>query len=212
MEDSIQPGVTENRPSPLRWIAAFAFDTVTIYVLTLRISPMLVALWFRYLMPAFQLHTVVQPADWYAQHLELMTIGSAIAAGYMDIVRFVPALVGKLAIDRRNAPATLWAWSIPAVVLVVEMVSYRAPSSVFSGSSMSAFRYFFEIVPHITTVQDILAGDPERILRQMRVTAPFYAGSAYSLGALCHKYKVVEVTSLQSCILAVVAKSEYFLT
>jgi hypothetical protein len=36
-----------------------------------------------------------------------------------------------------------------------------------------------------------LASDPVRVLAQMTITAPFYAGIAYSLGALASKHQLL---------------------
>jgi hypothetical protein len=57
---------------------------------------------------------------------------------------------------------------------------------------MTAWRYFFEIQRVIPTFRNPLAGDPVRVLAQMYVTAPFYAGVAYSLGALAERYRLLQ--------------------
>jgi hypothetical protein len=49
---------------------------------------------------------------------------------------------------------------------------------------MSAFKYFFDIQQVMPTLENSLATDPVRVLAQMSVTAPSYAGLAYSLGEL----------------------------
>jgi hypothetical protein len=53
-------------------------------------------------------------------------------------------------------------------------------------------KYFFDIVKAMPTLQDPFASDPIRAWAQMSVTAPFYAGLTYSLGALASKYRAVE--------------------
>jgi hypothetical protein len=42
------------------------------------------------------------------------------------------------------------------------------------------------------TFANPLASDPERVVAQIFVTAPFYAGLAYSVAALAAKRKVVQ--------------------
>jgi hypothetical protein len=75
-----------------------------------------------------------------------------------------------------------WAW-------LWGMFSYHAPSSVLYGSSMSAFRYYFDIQRVMPTFSNLFGSDPVRLWSQMSVTAPFYAGVAFSAGALMWKYR-----------------------
>jgi hypothetical protein len=71
------------------------------------------------------------------------------------------------------------------------MLEYHAPSSVLFDTSMTAMKYFFEIQTVMPTLQNPLASDPARVWAQMSVTAPFYGGIAYSLGALASKHHVL---------------------
>jgi hypothetical protein len=183
-------GIQESIASLLAGIAAFAFDTVIVYILALRVSAILVSFWFAWVLRLFQISTMVRPGDWYMQHLELMTIVPALVAGYIDIGRIVPALLGGLIKERRATSGAMWAWSVPTIVLIYKMLQYHAPTSVLIGSSMSALRYFFDIQRVMPTFANLLASDPVRLLQQMTVTAPFYAGIAYSLGVLFHKYQI----------------------
>jgi hypothetical protein len=172
--------------------AAFALDAVIVYILALRVSATLVSLWFAWAPRLFQISTIVRPGDWYLQHLEVMTIVPALVAGYVDVGRIVPALLGGLIKGRRIASPAIWAWSIPTLVLIYKMLQYRAPSSVLIGTSMSAFRYFFDILRNpAPTLADLLASDPLRRLAQMTITAPFYAGIAYSMGAIFYRHRVL---------------------
>jgi hypothetical protein len=72
--------------------------------------------------------------------------------------------------------------AVPSAVLVYRMLTLHIPSSVLSSNSMSAFKYFFDIQQVMPTLRNPLAADPVRVFAQMSVTAPFYAGWAYSLG------------------------------
>jgi hypothetical protein len=121
--------------------------------------------------------TVTPAADWYLQHLELTSIIPALVAGY-------------LVVRQPNSVAT-WAWGIPAVVLVYKMLRYQVPSSVLFGTSMSAVRYFFVIEQTMPTMRYTTPSDPIRVLAQMSITAPFYAGVAYSFGALVSKHDLL---------------------
>ena len=56
---------------------------------------------------------------------------------------------------------------------------------------MTALKYFFDIQKVMPTWANPLASDPERVAAQMFVTAPFYAGLAYSLGALMSKHQLL---------------------
>jgi hypothetical protein len=187
------PGVdaSAGKRNLLREIVAYVLDTVMVYTLALRVSGMLVALWFAWAPRLFQISTIARPSDWYLQHLELITIVPAFIAGYIDVGRIVPALLGGLMKDRRVTSAAMWAWSIPTMILSYEMLKYRAPTSILIGSSMSALRYFFDIQRVMPTFTNFSASDPVRVLQQMTITAPFYAGVAYSVGALSHRYRIL---------------------
>ena len=75
--------------------------------------------------------------------------------------------------------------------LAYKMLQYHAPSSVLVGDSMSVFTYFFHIERVMPTMTNPIASDPIRVLAQMTVTAPFYAGVAYSLGAWSATRKLI---------------------
>ncbi len=113
------------------------------------------------------------------QHLEVVTIVPAILAGYINV-------------RRPTSPAT-WSWLVPALVLGYKLLRHLSDtSSVFVHTSVAAgLAYFFGIERVMPTLANPTAGDPRRVLMQMVVTAPFYAGLAYSLGAFCSKRAVV---------------------
>jgi hypothetical protein len=153
------------------------------------LSVILVGRWFAWVAPALNIPRGIAPADWYLRHLEVVTIVPALIAGYIDLVRILPATVGKQIGEWRSGSAGAWAWAIPTAVLVFRMLTFHTPSSVLFGTSMSAFKYFFDIQQNMPTFANPLASDPVRVLAQMSVTAPFYAGLAYSLGALLWKHR-----------------------
>jgi hypothetical protein len=182
LKTGLHPGVAS--------FAAFALDTLIVYILAMRISGSLVSLWFRWAPHLFQISTAGRPVDWYLQHLEWMTIIPALAAGYIDVGRIIPALMGGLIRDRRTTSAALWAWVVPASVLAYKMLQFESPISVLVSTSMSATRYYFDIERTMPGFTGQLGADPVRLLRQLTITAPFYAGVAYSFGAACYKYRV----------------------
>ncbi len=180
-----------DRGSGIVWLGLFLINTLLVYACALHVSEMLVGRWFAWFAPIFNTPSNVAPADWYLQHLELVTIITAFVGGYIDLGRFLPALVGRGIAARRPASAATWVWILPTAELLYKMLQFRAPSSVLFGSSMSAFKYFFDIQKVMPTFANPLASDPIRVLAQMSVTAPFYAGVAYSLGALASEHGVL---------------------
>jgi hypothetical protein len=191
MADPVIADPHKRKLSQFAWVGAFALDTLIVYTLALHVSGTLVSLWFAWAPRLFQISSIVRPSDWYLQHLEWMTVVPALLAGYIDIGRIVPALFGGLIKGRRNTCVAMWAWTIPTIILAYKMLLYHAPSSVLFASSMSTFRYFFDIQRVMPTFSSPFAGDTVRLVQQMTLTAPFYAGVAYSLGAVSYRYQIV---------------------
>jgi hypothetical protein len=185
------PLTMESKQSLVSLIAAFALDTAIVYILALRVSGLLVSLWFVWIAPLLQISVNTPPGDWYLQHLEWVTIIPAFAAGYINLGRVIPATFGKLIDDSRSARMALWAWILPTVVLIYKMLRYHSPSSVLYDSSTSAIGYFFDIQHVMPNRDNFLAIDSVRVLAQMTITAPFYAGIAYYLGALSSKHGIM---------------------
>jgi hypothetical protein len=177
-------------------VFAVALHTFIAYVLALNVSSLLARTWCLWVLPALGLHSSVLPRDWRLQHLELITILPALMGGYVNLPRFIPAIVGGQIKESKSAPAGIWAWIVPTCVLLVEMAQHHAPSSVLYASSRSVFRYFFEIERHIPSWNQIVHGnadsDPVRIALQIFVTAPFYAGLAYTAGASIKRLQLLE--------------------
>ena len=174
------------------WLGLFLLNSIVVYACAVRLSPVLVARWFAWVAPIVGFPSGILPTDWYLQHLELATVVTALVAGHIDLGRFLPAMVGKKIRQWRSDSAATWAWIVPCAVLLYRMLAFHAPSSVLYGSSMSAFRYFFEIQRVMPTFRNPLASDPVRALAQMFVTAPFYAGISYSLGAIAWRYQLLQ--------------------
>jgi len=153
--------------------------------------------WFGWVAPRLHTSISIPATDWYLQHLELVTVIPALFVGYLNVARLLPAAV-RMPIAERSDSMGMWAWAFPALVLAYQMVRYHPPSaSVLYGAGLPKVRYFFEIqkvMPNLRNFRDLFANDPLqtlRVLTQMVVTAPFYAGVAYSLGAVVRKYALL---------------------
>lgn len=177
--------------SLILWLGWFLLDTFLVYVCAIHLSPILVGRWFAWIVPALGIHSSVTPENWYLRHLELATIVPAFIAGYVDLGRFLPATIGKQIATWRSGSAASLAWLIPTVLLLWHLLFFHAPVSVLYRSSMSAFGYYFDIQHVMPTLSNLLASDPVRLLSQMYVTAPFYAGVAFSIGALVWKRRLL---------------------
>jgi hypothetical protein len=182
--------VAIEKKSWLGYFAALMVHTYVAYSCAMHLSQWLVFHWFRWVMPILDVSTSTPAADWYLQHFELMTILPALVVGYVNVARFLPHTIRTFMHEDHHSIAT-WAWIFPTLVLTYRMLEYHAPSSVLLGNSMTAVKYFFDIVKVSPTLQNPLASDPIRAWAQMSVTAPFYAGFSYSFGAFASRHKVV---------------------
>lgn len=178
------------KKSTLGYLPAFMLHTYVAYTCAIHLSQWLVFHWFGWVAPMFHISPRVPPPDWYLQHFELMTILPALAMGYINVARFLPNSIRTFLHEGHHSIASL-AWVVPTLVLLYRMLRYHAPASVLYGSSMTALKYFFDIQTVMPTFQNPLASDPIRVWAQFSVTAPFYAGVAYSLGALALKHQVL---------------------
>jgi hypothetical protein len=178
------------KKSWLGYAAALVLHTYIAYTCAMHLSAWLVFHWFGWALPILHVYTTIPAADWYLQHFELMTILPALVVGFLNIARFLPPGIRHF-MHEGSTSIALCAWALPALVLLYRMLEYHAPSSVLYGNSMSAVRYFFDIQKVMPTWRSPLASDPVRVWAQMSVTAPLYAGVAYSLGAVLSKYGVV---------------------
>jgi hypothetical protein len=189
-EDKSEPDHKTPIPSRVLWLALFLLDTFLVYFCAWRVPVTLVKIWLAWFAPIFGAPSAVAPVDWHLRYRALMAIFISLIAGYVDLGRFLPATIGKQIAGRRSSSAATWMWIIPTTVLLYEMLQFRASSSVLGPPSVSAFRYFFDIEQAMPTWNP-LASDWARVRAQMLVTAPFYAGIAYSFGALAWKHRLL---------------------
>ena len=124
--------------------------------------------------------------------MEVVTIIPALILGYLRLTRFVPAALLAHLGERQPDSVGVWAWVIPACVLAYKMILYQIHTpSVLYGKSVSAVAYFFDIRKVMPTFENWAGTDPVRVVAQMTVTAPLYAGIAYALGALASKQELL---------------------
>ena len=174
------PIVIADRPGSLAARSGFLLlHTVAVYLCALFFSPRLVSTWSNWVAPMLHIESNAPAADWYLQHLLIVTIIPALVVGYLNV--------------RGSNSMGSWAWAVPALVLAYKLVSYRSPGSVLYGTQLSAFQYFFDIQRVMPMFTNPLASDPGRVLAQMNVTAPFYAGIAYILGAVGSKRHILKI-------------------
>lgn len=151
----------------MRWLGVIP-HTIAVYLSALFICPRLVAIWFGWVFPLIRWHTVPRAADWYISHLLLTSVAPAAVVGYVAV--------------RSRITGALWAWVVPSVVLLYSLLTLEARSSVFAPE-VSRLHYYFATVSFMPSASDFAGSDPVRVLKQMTVTAPFYAGVGYTVGA-----------------------------
>lgn len=154
----------------------------------IHIGPWLLSRWFVWILPVVGSSPSTPRADYWLQHLELVSI--------------IPALVLGVVVARYFEKLAAWAWAVPTIILSYKLMTFTdANASVLaSADSWSRFSYYFVIQPHMPTFSNLfLSGDPVRVAQQIDVTIPFYSGIAYSVGALLTKYKAIDrlVSSLR---------------
>ena len=140
-------------------IIVFTGHVTAVYACALHLSPWLVGRWFAWAMPIMKISAHTIPADWYLQHLKLVTILPAFVVGCLAVYFFHPA-------------TATWTWIVPTAVLAYKAFVLHIPSSALLGNSMSAFQYYFDIKQVMPTRANFLTSDPGRVLAQMTFTAP----------------------------------------
>ena len=102
------------------------------------------------------------------------------------VAAVLPAsLAGYLNSKYRHSSA-LWVWTVPTLILLASLLAFRS-STVFANRWSETFAYYFSSnwsVPR--SAQDAFSRDLSGMrvfIAQADVSAPFYAGIAYSLGA-----------------------------
>jgi hypothetical protein len=169
-------------------IGPFALHTAAAAICGIHLGPWLLSRWYAWVLPLTGRSNHIPTGNDHLQNFELVSIVPALIVGYLLARRF-----GRFA---------AYAWVLPTLVLVFKLLTFTEPSvSVLaSSSSMTRFEYFFVIQRTMPTFTPGFGGvDPIRVAQQMTVIAPFYAGLAYSVGALAGKRHLLDrVFSLSS--------------
>jgi hypothetical protein len=170
-------------------IGSFALHTTAVPVCGIFVGPWLFSRWFAWILPLFRISPAMPRADYWLQHLELVSI--------------IPALVFGALVARYFERLASWAWVVPTMILSYKLLTFTEPNAsvLASADPWSRFSYYFVIQQHMPTFSSFgLSGsDPIRVAQQLDVTVPFYSGIAYSIGALLTKHKVIQrfVSSLR---------------
>jgi hypothetical protein len=160
-----------------------------VYLCAIYLSPKLVGMWFAWVRPITRVPAEGTAATWYLQYFELVTLIPALIAGYIDLAKHIPTLVGRPIRGWNPIGIGMWSWALPAAILIYKILTFKAPSSVlfntsFFRTSISAYKYFFDIQSGTPDLPFRFVGDPQRMGALRFVTAPFFAGLAYSIGTL----------------------------
>ena len=162
-------------------IGSFALHTTAVPLCGIFLGPWLLSRWFVWVLPLLRISSTTPKADYWLQHLELVSI--------------IPALVFGALIARYFEKLAAWAWVVPTIIVSYKLLTFTNPNvSVFaSADPWHRFSYYFAIQQHMPTFSELLLSrDPGRVVQQIDVTVPFYSGIAYSAGALLTKHKVID--------------------
>jgi hypothetical protein len=155
-------------------IGPFALHTTAAAVCGMHFGPWLLSRWYAWILPLTGMSSHMPTGNDYLQHFELASIVPALVVGYL--------------LSRYFVRFAAYAWILPTVVLVYKLLTYAEPqaSVLFAPAhSLTRFDYFFVIQRTMPTFTPGFGGvDPIRVAEQLDVVAPFYAGIAYSAGAL----------------------------
>jgi hypothetical protein len=160
-------------------IGPFALHTTAAAACGIHFGPWLLSRWFVWVLPLAGVTTGTLTGDYYLQHFEVASIAPALVVGYI-LSRHLPKL-------------STWAWILPTVVLAYKLVTFtESYASILAPHSSTRFSYFFVIERSMPTFRDLRGADPIRVAAQMFVVAPFYAGLAYSIGALAERRNLLK--------------------
>ena len=164
-------------------VGPFAFHTTAAAVCGIHFGPWLLSRWYVWILPLVGMSTRTPHGDDYLQHFELASTVPAVVLGYVLCRQF-----------RRLAAC---AWIVPTIVLAYKLLTFTEPyASILAPHPSTRFSYFFVIqrsMPRFTAdFAGFVGDDPVRVVQQMFVVAPFYAGLAYSVGALAARHDLVK--------------------
>ncbi len=162
-------------------VGSFALHTTAAAICGIHFGPWLLSRWYAWILPLLGMSSHTPTGNDWLQHFELVSIVPAFVVGYLVSKRF-----GRLA---------TCAWILPTIILAYELLRFTEPHvSVLAAAHPSPrFQYFFVIQRTAPTFTPGFGGvDPVRVGLQMSAVAPFYAGLAYSAGAIAAKRDVLK--------------------
>ncbi len=154
-------------------IGPFALHTTVAVVCGIHLGPWLLSRWYVWIMPLLGMPSHMPAGSEWLQHFELTSIVPALVAGYL-----LSRYFGRLA---------QYAWILPTIVLAYKLLTFTEPQvSVLAPHPSIRWEYFFVVAQGFGGV------DPHRVVEQITVVAPFYAGLAYSAGAFAATHDLLK--------------------
>jgi hypothetical protein len=158
-------------------IASLALHTTAAAICGIHFGPWLLSRWFVWILPLVGIAPDTPRADYWIQHLELVSV--------------IPALVVGFVVSRYFEKLASWAWLLPTIILAYKLLTFTDPyTSVLASNSSSRFSYYFVTERSMPSFYNF-AGTA-RFVAQITFVVPFYSGVAYSIGALMMRWKVME--------------------
>jgi len=170
---------SSNSNSVVWTIVHYCLHVIAVYLSALVLSPLLVGWFYRWIAPILNLGITSSEVQFYFSHLFFSSVVPALLAGYINS-------------KYRNGSA-MCAWIIPTALLAEKVVTFPA-TSVFASKWAEAAAYYFssnwQVPASIDEAFRGNIGGMRVYVAQTKFVAPFYAGLAYSVGALVRKFQM----------------------
>jgi len=163
-------------PAGIAGIGFFALHTTAAAICGVHFGPWLLSRWYAWIKPLSGMSSHTLTGNDWLQNFELTSVVPALVVGYL--------------LSRYSARLATYAWVLPTAVLGYKLLTFTEPqASVLAPQASMRWEYFFVIQ---RTMPTFFAGsDPIRVAEQINVVAPFYAGLAYSTGAIAETRDLV---------------------
>ena len=158
-------------------IGSFALHTTAAAICGIHFGPWLLSRWFVWILPLVGISSDTPRADYWIQHLELVSV--------------IPALVVGFVVSRYFEKLASWAWLLPTIILSYKLLTFSDPyTSVLASNPLSRFSYYFVTEQSMPSFYNFPG--TARFVAQITFVAPFFSGVAYSIGALMMRLKLME--------------------
>lgn len=133
-----------------------------------------------------------------ANNLRMKTLAIGGTANHVHLLLWLPptmpAAQAVQKVSRYLPRLAAYAWVLPTVILAYKLMTFTEPQvSVLIPHHSMRWEYFFVIQRTMPTFTVGFGGvDPIRVAEQIEVVAPFYAGLAYSAGAMVQTYDLAK--------------------